>query len=102
MSDISFEESESGGRYFYQADGRPMAELTFSKTGQTMIIVDHTEVPEVYKGEGVGLMLLTKAVEDMRLAGKKIIPLCPFANAQFHKHSEWQDVWSGHQSRSTR
>ena len=34
----------------------------------------------------------TRAVEDMRAAGKKIIPLCPFANAQFRRHPEWADV----------
>ncbi|TIW39877.1 MAG: N-acetyltransferase, partial [Mesorhizobium sp.] len=34
----------------------------------------------------------TRAVEDARAAGKKIIPLCPFANAQFHRHKEWADV----------
>ena len=96
MTEIKLEESTSSGRYFYQGEGRPIAELTYSKTGETMIIVDHTDVPDAYKGEGIGLMLLTKAVEDMRVAKKKIIPLCPFANAQFHKHPEWNDVWSGH------
>lgn len=96
MSEIKFEETGSGGRYFYQAEGRSVAEMTFSNTGETMIIVDHTEVLEAYKGEGIGLMLLTRAVEDIRGAGKKIIPLCPFANAHFHRHPEWKDVWSGH------
>ncbi|MEM8540121.1 MAG: GNAT family N-acetyltransferase [Pseudomonadota bacterium] len=96
MSKVEFEETSSGGRYFYRAEGGPVAEMTFSKTGETMIIIDHTEVPELYKGEGIGLMLLTRAVEDTRQAGKKIIPLCPFANAQFHRHPEWKDVWSGH------
>jgi uncharacterized protein len=35
---------------------------------------------------------VTRAVEDMRAAGKKIIPLCPFAKAQFQRHKEWADV----------
>lgn len=96
MTGIKLEESETGGRYFYQAENGPIAELTFSKTGKTMIIIDHTEVPEAYKGQGIGLLLLSRVIEDMRSAGKKIIPLCPFANAQFHKHPDWKDVWSGH------
>lgn len=96
MMQIQLQESDSGGRYYCRAENGPEAELTFSKAGNTMIIIDHTEVPEAYKGEGVGLMLLTRAVEDTRALGKKIIPLCPFANAQFHKHPEWKDVWSGH------
>ena len=96
MSDIGFEDNNSGGRYYYQQPGRPEAEMTFSKTGDTMIIIDHTDVPETYKGEGIGLKLLIRVVEDMRANGKKIIPLCPFANAQFQKHPDWKDVWSGH------
>ena len=28
----------------------------------------------------------------MRLAGKRILPLCPFAAAQFRRHPEWADV----------
>ncbi len=42
--------------------------------------------------QGAGLRLVTRAVEDARAAGKKIIPLCPFAAAQFRRHPEWADV----------
>jgi predicted GNAT family acetyltransferase len=35
---------------------------------------------------------VTRAVEDARAAGKLIIPLCPFAAAQFKRHPEWADV----------
>ncbi len=95
MSDINREESDTGGRYTYQIDGGPLAELTYSKTGETMIIIDHTDVPNSYRGQGVGEKLVAQVVDDMRAAGKKIIPLCPFANAQFHKHPDWQDVLTG-------
>ena len=71
------------------------AEMTFSRTGQHMIIIDHTEVPDAFRGQGVGLKLVTRAVEDARAQGKTIIPLCPFANAQFRRHPEWADVLNG-------
>ena len=45
-----------------------------------------------FAGRAPGCRLVTRAVEDMRAAGKKIIPLCPFANAQFRRHKEWADV----------
>ena len=67
-------------------------ELTFSKAGEHRIIIDHTGVPDAFRGQGVGQRLVTRAVEDARAAGKKIIPLCPFANAQFKRHPEWADV----------
>ena len=72
----------------------PLAEMTYSVAGSAMIIIDHTEVPEAYRGQGVGQALVQRAVEDMRRAGKKITPLCPFAAAQFRRHPDWQDVLS--------
>jgi hypothetical protein len=91
---ITREETETKGRYVYREAGSPDAEMTFSKAGQTMIIIDHTEVPDAYRGQGVGLMLVQRAVDDARKSGRKIIPLCPFAAAQFRRHPEWSDVKS--------
>jgi predicted GNAT family acetyltransferase len=94
VPEIEFEESGSKGRYLYRADGAE-AEMTFSKAGDKLIIIDHTGVPDAFRGQGVGLRLVTRAVEDARAAGKKIMPLCPFANAQFRRHPEWADVLKG-------
>ncbi|EFL88365.1 GNAT family N-acetyltransferase [Ahrensia sp. R2A130] len=92
--DIHLDETDSGGRYRTVVDGHG-AEMTFSKAGATMIIIDHTDVPDALRGQGVGVKLVERAVEDMRKAGKKIMPLCPFAAAQFRKHQEWHDVLQG-------
>lgn len=91
MSDVVFEDGDSKGRYVYRADGAE-AEMTFSKVGEHLIIIDHTAVPDAFRGQGIGVKLVTRAVEDARAAGKKIMPLCPFANAQFRRHPEWADV----------
>ena len=42
-----------------------------------MIIMDHTEVPEALRHRGYGEALMARAVDDMRVQGKKILPLCP-------------------------
>lgn len=91
---IQLEDTGSKGRYFLRSPEGALAEMTFSKVGEHMIIIDHTEVPDAFRGQGVGLKLVTRAVEDARASGKKIIPLCPFANAQFRRHAEWADVLS--------
>ena len=93
--DIHHEESGSKGRYHYSASGGPEAEMTYSLAGDTRIIIDHTGVPDAYRGQGIGLAMVTRAVEDARQSGKKILPLCPFAAAQFKRHPEWQDVLQG-------
>lgn len=85
------EETETGGRYVTTVNGHE-AEMTFSKAGETRMIIDHTGVPRELGGMGVGIALVERAVLDARKAGIKIIPLCPFAKAQIEKHPEWQDV----------
>lgn len=92
--DIQLDETGSKGRYSYSA-GENVAEMTFSKAGTSLIIIDHTEVPEAFRGQGVGLALVLRGIEDARAAGKKILPLCPFAAAQFRRHPEWADVLQG-------
>ena len=66
--------------------------MTFSKAGAGLIIIDHTEVPAAFRGQGVGQALVARGVADARAAGKKILPLCPFAAAQFRRHPEWADL----------
>ncbi len=89
--DITLEEGESKGRYVYRAGGAE-AEMTFSKAGTGLVIIDHTEVPDVFRGQGVGQALVARGVADFRAAGKTVMPLCPFAAAQFRRHPEWRDV----------
>jgi len=88
---IDREETETGGRYVTVIGGA-RAEMTYSKAGQTRIIIDHTDVPDELRGQSVGLALVRRAVEDARAGGFKIIPLCPFAKATLQKHPEWADV----------
>jgi len=93
MSDIRLEESGSRGRYYLEGPNGEVAEMTFSRTGPKLIIIDHTGVPDAFRGQGVGARLVARAVEDARAAGARIIPLCPFAAAQFRRHAEeWADV----------
>lgn len=91
---IELEDGASKGRYVFRADGAE-AEMTYTKVGQHQIIIDHTGVPDAFRGQGIGVRLVQRAVEDARSSGKKIIPLCPFAAAQFRRHPEWADVLKG-------
>lgn len=88
---IEREEGPSKGRYVLRLDGAT-AEMTYSRAGDHMIIIDHTDVPDALRGRSVGQALVRRAVEDARADGRTIIPLCPFAKAQIERHAEWQDV----------
>ncbi len=88
---IEREEGSSKGRYTARLAGTE-AEMTYSRAGESMIIIDHTEVPDAMRGRSVGRALVRRAVEDARAEGRSIVPLCPFAKAQISRHPEWQDV----------
>lgn len=93
---ITREDQPTRGRYVATMDGiAAEAEMTFSKAGDTLIIADHTEVPAAFRGLGVGRALFLRLVADARAAGVKIVPLCPFVNAERRKHAEWSDVFQG-------
>lgn len=59
-----------------------------------LVIADHTEVADAHAGEGIGLILLRALIADARREGFKIVPLCPYVNAQRRKHPEWADAFS--------
>ena len=63
-------------------------------TSDVLRIADHTGVPDSLRGTGVGLALVARMVEDARAEGFRIMPLCPFVNAQRKRHPEWADAFA--------
>lgn len=80
------------GVFFIEQVGSVVAEMTYVWAGTDRIIIDHTEVSPLLKGQGAGKQLVAKAVEFARLKGIKILPLCPFAKSVFDKIEEFKDV----------
>lgn len=87
---ISRQVSGPNGRYVIRLNGEE-AELTWSVTSPELVIADHTFVPDSFRGTGAGLALVARLVADARAEGFKIMPLCPFVNAQRQRHPEWAD-----------
>lgn len=90
--EIKQRENEKRGRFFVEIEGKKLALMTYSKAGPGKIIIDHTEVDESLKGQGVGYELVEAAVEYARENNIKIMPLCPFAAAVFKKREAYKDV----------
>jgi len=89
---VEREEDETGkGRYLVRGPAGTNAEMSYRLTGSDQIIIDHTEVPDAFRGTGTGLRLLKAVMADTEREGRKIIPLCPFVAAQFERHPEWSD-----------
>ena len=55
LPEIELEDRGSKGRYVLRGPGGAEAEMTFTKIGEHQIIIDHTEVPDAFRGQGAGL-----------------------------------------------
>lgn len=77
--EIQLSESGSKGSAYIESDGKKVAEMIYSKAGESKIIIDHTEVDPSLKGQGVGRQLLDKVVSMARKRHQNIaaMSVCP-------------------------
>lgn len=52
----------------------------------------HTEVDEAYAGQGLAAILVEQALTDVRAAGMRIVPVCPYVAKFLKKHEEFADI----------
>jgi predicted GNAT family acetyltransferase len=90
--DIQRIEHGSKGAFIVKENVERLAEMTYSKAGDKLIIIDHTEVSDALRGKGAGKQLVQAAVDYARANQLKILPLCPFAKSVFDKTPEFKDV----------
>ncbi|NIE97934.1 N-acetyltransferase [Acinetobacter sp. Tr-809] len=74
-------------------EGEALAgEMAYTWAGDSMLIIDHTDVNEAFRGQGVGRKLLDELIVFVRERQVKVIPLCPFSKSVFDKDSSIRDV----------
>ena len=94
MDDIQLELNNLGRGSFFITDGNER--IAFMEIGITenKLVAYHTEVSPKAEGKGFAKKLLLHMVAYARQHGLKVVPLCPFVNAQFKRHrDEYADIW---------
>ncbi|WP_339699827.1 GNAT family N-acetyltransferase [Algoriphagus aquimarinus] len=94
MAEIKIKHEFDGkrGSFYLEEGAKRFAEMVYVMAGQKKMIIEHTEVDESLKGQGIGGKLLDELVDYVRKEDIKVIPLCPFAKAMFKKKEELRDV----------
>jgi predicted GNAT family acetyltransferase len=80
------------GRYVLTLDGQT-AELTYTVASPGLRIADHAGAPVSMRGKGVGHALVRRMVEDARAQRFRIVPRCPFVEAERQKNPDWSDAF---------
>jgi len=90
--EIELEQLAAKGSFYVEENNERLAEMTFSKAGAEVIIIDHTIVSDSLRGKNIGKQLVAAAVDYARKNKIKILPLCPFAKSVFDSVKEYADV----------
>ncbi len=83
---------ETKGEFLALDNGVEVGKMTYSWAGKSKFIIDHTEVNDAFKGQGVGKQLALESIAFARKNNLKIIPLCPFVKSFFDKNPMFRDV----------
>lgn len=90
--EIKWQDETTKGMAYIGEAVEPLAAMSFTRVGPSIMIINHTEVDDSLRGQGVGRQLLTKVIDYARERGIRIIPLCPYAKSVFDKEESIRDV----------
>jgi len=91
--DIQHHEDAGRGGFYVEREDVRLAEMTYSRVNEKLVIIDHTLVDERLRGLGVARRLLDSAVAWARASGTKLSATCPYAKAQLEQDASLQDVY---------
>jgi predicted GNAT family acetyltransferase len=89
---IQHQESGSRGAFVIERDGRRIAEMTYSRTNPSLVVVDHTFVDPSLRGQGVARQLQDAMVAWARENDTKVVPVCSYVKVQFNRDASIRDV----------
>jgi len=92
MIEIKHIKEKNKGYFSASENDKTAGRIYYTIAGESRMILDHTEVNDDYRGQGIGKKILIHIVDYARENKIKIIPLCPFAKSVFDKTESIRDV----------
>ncbi|SHH00110.1 hypothetical protein SAMN02745245_00292 [Anaerosphaera aminiphila DSM 21120] len=90
--EYKFEKGNDFERFAAYENGVEAGEVTFTRAGDEILIIDHTYVDENFRGKNIAVDLVKHVVDLAIEEKKKIVPLCPFARREFNQKPEYQEI----------
>jgi predicted GNAT family acetyltransferase len=78
-------------RYEIEADGERAGFTVYRDRGDRRVFY-HTEIDDAFAGRGLAGRLVTEALADVRAAGLRVVPVCPYVASFLTKHPEFADL----------
>jgi predicted GNAT family acetyltransferase len=91
---LRVEREDAAGRFVLLDGERRVGMLTYRVHGDAVVLV-HTEIDPAEQRRGLGTALVTGALEQLRAAGSRVVPRCPFVRAVLETHPEYAGLVAG-------
>lgn len=89
MSDenVTVTRNDEAGRYEVHVDGELAGFTEFAPDAQGRLVFPHTVIDPAFAGQGLGSVLVGRALADVARRGEVIVPLCPFVRKYLAGHT---------------
>src|SRR3954468_23844774 len=78
-------------RYEIRVDGDVAGFSEYRGRGSVRAFT-HTQIDEGHEGQGLGSRLVHSALDDARVRGMQVVPICPFVAKYLADHPEYLDL----------
>ena len=78
-------------RYEVLVDGKVAGIADYQVEGDR-VLFPHTEIDPSLRGQGLGAVLVQWALDDVRKAGRRIVPQCWYVAQFVDEHPEYRDL----------
>lgn len=89
---MDYEIKEIEERFILVKDEKEIGYLKYTKDLDDDYIIESIYIEETYRGDGYAKMLFNEFIEEIKKRGRKITPICSYAQAQFQKRKDIQEM----------
>jgi predicted GNAT family acetyltransferase len=91
VSEVAVLDRPERSRYEITVDGEVAGFVRYVRHPDRLDLV-HTEMDPRFEGRGLAGRLVKGALGDVRAAGGRIVPSCPFVAGYLRKHPGYEDL----------
>jgi uncharacterized protein len=89
--DVTIRNNEGRSRYEVLDGGAVIAVADYRIAG-AHVVMPHTHVDPARRGQGLAAHLVRHALDDVRAAGRSVIPTCWYVSQFIDEHPEYEDL----------
>jgi uncharacterized protein len=79
-------------RYELVEDGTVIGFADYQADGDDVLVFPHTVIAPARRGQGLGAVLVRAALDDVRAAGRTVVPACWYVRDFIAAHPDYADL----------